>query len=113
MDGFSLFTWKSFKFAEEPGKQEDFTERHGLVWSEAHRRMTEWLENGDTEYACPDCESTGSLHVVVCTNARLRQSSDGNIETEVEGDHEWDDESRMNCTHCGRAGKVAEFCRNK
>jgi len=104
-DGFSLFTWR-----ENEESQDERKELHFLNWADAYRRMKERLDNGDLEYACPDCGDTGGLRVVVSASAKLVQGSDGNLETDVDGDHEWDDTSTMSCT-CGKIGKVADFRR--
>lgn len=61
------------------------------------------------EYACPDCGCVDDLEVVVQTYAKLRQSADGNIETEIVGDHDWDEESTMLCAHCGKSGPAYTF----
>lgn len=59
-------------------------------------------------WKCPECESD-SLSVVVMTSATLVQESDGNFQTEVDGDHEWDGNSSMTCTDCGHSGAASEF----
>ena len=55
----------------------------------------EWHE----PYRCPQCDST-NLSVTVLASARLIQEPDGNFQTEVEGDHEWDDCHTMWCNDC-------------
>jgi len=59
-------------------------------------------------YVCPKCSST-ELSVVVTVAARLTQSGDGNMETDAEGDQEWDGNSLMTCALCGHAGDADTF----
>lgn len=58
-------------------------------------------------WKCPECGSD-RLTVVVTTTARLIQSED-NFETEVQGDHEWGEESYMECLDCDHGGNAGEF----
>jgi predicted RNA-binding Zn-ribbon protein involved in translation (DUF1610 family) len=73
------------------------------------------LESPEYEYVCPDCGETDYLRVTVVITAEarlLQEPCDDNIQTDVDGgDHEWDDDSRMWCTSCGRDGKAKEFKR--
>ncbi len=57
------------------------------------------------EYKCPECGSHKFLEVVVNVTARLIQY-EGNIETDIEGDHEWGDESLAHCIKCNWHGEV-------
>lgn len=59
-------------------------------------------------YICPKCGSL-SLGVTVLSSARLYQTGDGGFQTEVEGDHEWDDTHLMRCNNCMYYGAVSEF----
>lgn len=59
------------------------------------------------DYRCPSCKSADSLSVSVVCSAKLTQK-DGNIETEVEGDHEWDNSSTMWCA-CGYSDMASSF----
>lgn len=59
-------------------------------------------------WACPLCKST-SLGVTVITSATLSQFADGNFETSVDGDHEWDASSTMWCRDCGHCTAAALF----
>lgn len=58
-------------------------------------------------WKCPECGSD-QLTVVVTTTARLTQTED-NFETEVTGDHEWGEESYMDCLECGHGDNAGEF----
>ena len=58
-------------------------------------------------YRCPDCGST-DLWVIVMAAARLVQTDD-NIETEIEGDHEWDGWHSMGCNDCDNQGSVRDY----
>lgn len=60
------------------------------------------------EYKCPECGSHKHLEVVVNVTARLIQYDD-NIETDIEGDHEWGDESLAHCTKCNWHGEVYDL----
>lgn len=60
------------------------------------------------EYRCPRCYSTVDLRVVISVVAKLHQE-DGNVETEIIGDQEWDDNSRMLCNKCEFASDAQEF----
>lgn len=61
-------------------------------------------------WKCPDCGHTDSLHVEVKTSVKLIQyPEEDNFETEADGDHEWDCDSEMWCTHCERSGTVSDF----
>ena len=59
-------------------------------------------------YVCPNCGSH-NLEVNICATAKLVQQDDGNFETEVTGDHEWDGNSTMVCTVCGLTDKLGRF----
>jgi predicted nucleic-acid-binding Zn-ribbon protein len=52
---------------------------------------------------CPTCGSDEFLRVEVHTMAQL--TSDG---TDIDGDHEWTDESYITCTDCDWSGEVRE-----
>lgn len=58
-------------------------------------------------WKCPECGST-RLQVVVVTMAILTQTDD-NFETEVVGDHEWHEESTMECLDCCHVGFAQDF----
>jgi len=60
------------------------------------------------QYKCPHCGGD-ALRVEVATMARLVQEDDGNIQTEVWGDHEWDNDSYMRCTECGHDDWASGF----
>lgn len=55
-----------------------------------------------TAYKCPQCGSD-DLAVAVHAFATLTQS-EGNLETEVIGDHEWDGDSAAMCRSCDWVG---------
>lgn len=59
-------------------------------------------------WKCPECESD-SLSVVVMTSATLVQEPDGNFQTDIAGDHEWDENSSMTCTDCGHSAAASDF----
>lgn len=59
-------------------------------------------------WTCPKCGEK-ELEVTILTSARLHQGDDGNYETEVAGDHEWDGDSYMHCVVCGHAGHARDF----
>lgn len=63
------------------------------------------------KYRCPnpECRSADDLGVTVITSANLIQDADGNLSTEVNGDHEWDDQSTMWCTNCGTSETASSF----
>ncbi|QOX80800.1 hypothetical protein FY034_17400 (plasmid) [Trichlorobacter lovleyi] len=52
-------------------------------------------------YKCPVCGNTDSIDVTILTSARLYQS-EGNFETEVDGDHEF--AGSMFCRECDFSG---------
>jgi hypothetical protein len=58
-------------------------------------------------WQCPKCNGH-HLNVMVTTCAKLLQYED-NFETEVEGDHEWDDTSNMTCEDCGHCDAALHF----
>lgn len=58
-------------------------------------------------WRCPECGST-DLCVEVHTMARLSQTED-NFETEIEGGHEWNKDSFMECSECRFNGNAYEF----
>ncbi len=61
-------------------------------------------------WICPDCGKNDHLMVTIVTTANLTQDADGdNFETEVMGDHEWDENSSMACGSCGNIGTVGQF----
>lgn len=61
-------------------------------------------------WVCPECNSPDRLHVTVVTSAHLLQTNDDdNFETEIEGDHEWDEGSTMWCFGCGHSGTAGQF----
>lgn len=60
------------------------------------------------KWQCPDCKGI-LLKVSILTEGHLTQESDGNFQTEVEGDHEWDEDSAMTCEECGCMSKAGEF----
>jgi hypothetical protein len=60
------------------------------------------------EYVCPKCAST-NLSVTVSTSARLIQQDDGDFQTEIDGDHEWDHTHTMWCNDCQACGMAAGF----
>ena len=60
-------------------------------------------------YACPNC---GSKHLQVSVTARAaltQDEEDGNLQTEVFGDHEWDNASPMECSICQYSGSASDF----
>lgn len=59
-------------------------------------------------WRCPKCSST-DLSVNVNTSARLNQEPDGNFQTEIEGDHEWDATHSMWCNSCHLCDSAASF----
>ena len=59
-------------------------------------------------WKCPKCGSQ-RLMVSVRAEARLTHYADGYFETEVEGDHEWDDESFMRCLACDHGDDAGAF----
>lgn len=62
------------------------------------------------KYRCPDCGDADNLLVNVITSARLIQSHEcENFETEVVGDHEWDNQSTMWCASCGTSETASSF----
>lgn len=63
-----------------------------------------------TPWKCPLCGSTEHLVVAVTVSAHLRQGVNmfDNFETEVGGDHEWDDDSPMWCEACGWSGAALD-----
>ena len=70
------------------------------------------MKIGINMYTCKECGSSSGLDVVIETQARLVQSSEGEIETSTDDannrDHDWDDESSMSCT-CGHNGQARDF----
>lgn len=61
-------------------------------------------------WICPKCKSKDHLGVSVITSANLTQDdNDDNFETEIEGDHEWDNNSTMWCTGCGHSDIALAF----
>ena len=58
-------------------------------------------------WKCPACGGH-EIMVIISTVAILTQSQE-NFETEVQGDHEWDEESRMDCRECDFIGKAGDF----
>ena len=59
------------------------------------------------KYCCPQCGETDKLQVNVLTSAKLIQY-EGNFETEINGDHEWDGQSIMWCV-CGFSEASSAF----
>jgi len=59
-------------------------------------------------WKCPECASS-ALSVVVTVSANLLQEPDGNFQTDVAGDHEWDENSSMTCTDCGHSAAASDF----
>jgi hypothetical protein len=59
-------------------------------------------------WKCPKCNST-CLNVSVVASAKLIQEEDGNFQTEIDGDHEWDDASLMWCDACGHSAETLSF----
>ena len=59
-------------------------------------------------WVCPGCGKNDRLQVSILTSANLTQDDD-NFETEVEGDHEWDNDSTMWCTACGHTGTSGQY----
>ena len=60
-------------------------------------------------YACPNC---GSIHLQVSVTARAaltQDEEDGNLQTWVFGDHEWDNDSPMECSDCQYSGSAKAF----
>ena len=84
--------------------------RGRVVYSEP--RVYEALLHGCApKWKCPECGRT-RLTVVITTVAVLNQSED-NFETEVTGDHEWGEESHMECLDCCFSGKAALFAEDE
>lgn len=61
-------------------------------------------------WICPECNRWDGLTVTVVSSANLYQEQNGdNFETEVQGDHEWDQGSTMSCDNCGHVGSALQF----
>jgi len=60
-------------------------------------------------FACPRCQRTAHLYVIVTAEARLWEDKDSNLQTEVEGDHDWDDHAPMRCGCCEFSGEAQQF----
>ena len=62
-------------------------------------------------WVCPECGNTElKVEVVITTMAHLTQEADGNFQTDDRGgDHEWGNDSHMECANCGHSGKAATF----
>lgn len=61
------------------------------------------------QYYCPQCNSH-RLCVAVTVFAVLEQTDDGNISTDAtSGDHEWDNDSAMQCRECNYSARAYEF----
>jgi len=60
------------------------------------------------QWQCPECGSD-ALKVSLTVWSNLMQYDDGNIETDTEGDHEWDNYSRMYCIECNYESTVLGF----
>ncbi len=58
-------------------------------------------------WKCPNCGSK-KLSVMVTVSADLTQSGD-NYETDPNGDHEWDGDSRMTCKDCNYCSASRQF----
>ncbi len=58
-------------------------------------------------WKCPNCGSK-TLSVMVTVSADLTQSAD-NYETDPNGDHEWDGDSRMTCKDCNYCSASRQF----
>ena len=65
----------------------------------------------EMQYVCPNCGRDDALSIMVSTMANLTQHRDGtnNIETEADGDHEWDGTSPMVCRACGYSDSSWRF----
>jgi hypothetical protein len=72
------------------------------------KRKTKPAPADQYTYRCPDCKETDTLSVTVSVHAKLIQESDGNFQTDADGDHEFSDESPMSCS-CGHDGTVVDF----
>ncbi len=59
-------------------------------------------------YRCFLCGDADKLSVNIITSAKLTQDEDDNFQTEVVGDHEWDDLSTMWC-ECGASAEAGAF----
>lgn len=60
------------------------------------------------KFTCFKCGGT-DLGVTVLTQAKLLQEPDGNIQTEADGNHEWDASHTMWCNACGACDVAAAF----
>jgi hypothetical protein len=58
-------------------------------------------------WKCPKCKGV-QLAVVVTASALLFQT-EGNFETEVEDDHDWDETSSMHCRSCSHTAAASGF----
>ena len=59
-------------------------------------------------YDCPVCHGT-NLAVEASVECTLLQSTDGNIETEEQGGHDWGAGSLMTCLDCQHSAEVHYF----
>ena len=56
---------------------------------------------------CPDCGHYGDFRIEVTVTAFTRVNYDGT--SGVDGDHEWDSDSKIECPECGHDGTVKDF----
>ena len=60
-------------------------------------------------YKCPECGSD-NLRVTFTGEADLTFDGNGDLySSEDDGNHEWDDNSPMQCNSCGHDGLVSAF----
>lgn len=62
----------------------------------------------DARFKCPTCKSE-DLRVEVKAVAVLIQEPDGNLQTQIESDHDWDGTSTMMCGECNKVGSAEDF----
>jgi len=65
-------------------------------------------DNSGLIWRCPRCGSK-NLRVTISTVAELHQSGDGNFETSIVDDHEWDANSPMSCRQCDLIETAKDF----
>jgi hypothetical protein len=65
------------------------------------------------EYRCPNCKAENDVDVQIRCMARVcyrdGEFSGTAVDEATSGDHEWVDDSLMECRKCGHSAKVWEF----